>query len=352
MIWIGLDEAGYGPMLGPLAVGATAWRVPNGKPPDCLYERLAGIVTVNPRPLVKTSVGDRESFRRVAAPVASVALGDIAPLWIADSKLVYQTGELTALERGVLRLARIAKVCPFVNAGELLQAVVKRAATGLPVWAWDAALAVPCDFHNQAEAQSAAGKDCEHARQTFQDRECELLAIRAALLWPGEFNRALAARENNKSLVLFHTGFELLQSLIADFPDEPIWIDADKLGGRDRYGALLQHALDGEWVEVLHESGEESLYRWGTASERPHGAPRWIRYRVGGERAMPTAAASMTAKYLRELSMLAWNRFWQEELHGLRPTAGYYVDALRFLKEITQRQTELRIPAAEIVRKK
>ncbi len=29
MLWIGLDEAGYGPPLGPLVIGATMWRVPD-----------------------------------------------------------------------------------------------------------------------------------------------------------------------------------------------------------------------------------------------------------------------------------------------------------------------------------
>ena len=38
----------------------------------------------------------------------------------------------------------------------------------------------------------------------------------------------------------------------------------------------------------------------------------------------------MTAKYLRELAMRAFNEFWCARVPGLRPTAGYPVDARRF----------------------
>jgi len=41
------------------------------------------------------------------------------------------------------------------------------------------------------------------------------------------------------------------------------------------------------------------------------------------------ALASMVSKYLRELLMGEFNRFWQEHVPGLRPTAGYPTDAAR-----------------------
>ena len=53
-----------------------------------------------------------------------------------------------------------------------------------------------------------------------------------------------------------------------------------------------------------------------------------------GESFLPTALASMTAKYLRELSMRAFNEFWCARVPGLRPTAGYPTDAPRSNSEI------------------
>ncbi|MFP6648221.1 MAG: hypothetical protein VB817_02100, partial [Pirellulaceae bacterium] len=74
-----------------------------------------------------------------------------------------------------------------------------------------------------------------------------------------------------------------------------------------------------------------SCYRWG-----PPGCRREIRFAVGGESFLPVALASMTAKYLRELAMAAFNAFWQQQLPGLRPTAGYPQDARRFAGEIDE----------------
>ena len=51
----------------------------------------------------------------------------------------------------------------------------------------------------------------------------------------------------------------------------------------------------------------------------------------------------MTAKYLRELSMRAFNEFWSAHVPNLRPTAGYPNDAQRFRKEIAAAQRELKI---------
>ena len=60
-------------------------------------------------------------------------------------------------------------------------------------------------------------------------------------------------------------------------------------------------------------------------------------------RFLPTALASMTAKYLRELSMRAFNEFWCAHVPDLRPTAGYPSDSRRFRQAIADKQRELRI---------
>jgi hypothetical protein len=41
----------------------------------------------------------------------------------------------------------------------------------------------------------------------------------------------------------------------------------------------------------------------------------------------------MTAKYVRELAMEAFNTFWGDRSPGLAPTAGYPLDAARWRRD-------------------
>ncbi|MBT4767319.1 MAG: hypothetical protein HOO04_03055 [Phycisphaerae bacterium] len=49
---------------------------------------------------------------------------------------------------------------------------------------------------------------------------------------------------------------------------------------------------------------------------------------------LPVALASMTAKYVRELLMIRLNRFFQNHMPELKPTAGYVEDGRRFVSDI------------------
>ncbi len=57
----------------------------------------------------------------------------------------------------------------------------------------------------------------------------------------------------------------------------------------------------------------------------------------------------MTAKYLRELHMMLFNRWWQQH-QDLRATAGYYTDARRFLAECDPLRRRLGVDDALLVR--
>lgn len=55
------------------------------------------------------------------------------------------------------------------------------------------------------------------------------------------------------------------------------------------------------------------------------------------------ALASMTAKYFRERCMQQFNAFWAKHIEGLKPTAGYPVDARRYYDAIRDTMTRLGI---------
>ena len=90
-------------------------------------------------------------------------------------------------------------------------------------------------------------------------------------------------------------------------PDDPTptIVFADKHGGRNRYGSLLDGCLDGQMVWCQGESRDESIYRVGQTE---------IRFEPRSERHFPVALASMVSKYVRELAMELFNRFWRFHL--------------------------------------
>jgi hypothetical protein len=304
---LGTDEAGYGPNLGPLVVAATLWRVQgiDFQPalPD-LYTHLASGISADP-----------DDDNRLA---------------IADSKQLYSSGDsLALLERGVLAA---------------LHALERPAATWQSIWSVcspDHACELPWHKNFDRPLPCAASVEdhdsgCATFGQTLQQASVELVDLRACVVHPADFNDR-CDRLTNKAAVLSATTLTLVRELIRGRVDAPIQIVCDKHGGRNHYAALVWEELaadevgdaPGFPVQTLKEGRDESLYRWRCGESQ-----REIRFITKGERFLPAALASMTAKYLRELSMLAFNAFWAERVPNLRPTAGYPGDALRFWNDI------------------
>ncbi|MEM6798489.1 MAG: hypothetical protein AAF589_03155 [Planctomycetota bacterium] len=303
MAWmIGLDEAGYGPNLGPLVIGATAWRVDDLAVTADLYQQLDSAVTREP---------DGE---RIA---------------LADSKQLYKPGGgLALLERGVL--PAIEPASSWSRLVDLLSADPSGCRRQLP-WheGFDLELPVDAEAGETAELRSRLQECCG-------DGAVEPPIVRARLVFPAEFNE-LVDRYGTKGAALSHVTLGLLRCLRERTEGRAVCV-LDKHGGRNRYAALLQHHFAEHWIETIEESRPLSRYAWGQAEERTE-----VSFRTGGEAFLPTALASMTAKYLRELSMHAFNAFWRTHLPGLRPTAGYPVDAKRFKAEIDPKRAALGI---------
>jgi hypothetical protein len=162
-----------------------------------------------------------------------------------------------------------------------------------------------------------------------------LLDIRSVAVGPEELNAEMD-RMGSKGAVLSNVTLRLLAAMIGGLADGPVYAQCDKHGGRNRYGAILQQIFPDDLVEVYEESRSCSTYRWGLAGRRTE-----VRFVVQGERFLPAALASMVSKYLRELAMLAFNTYWQAHIPGLRPTAGYPLDARRFRQDIAACQQRL-----------
>ena len=53
---------------------------------------------------------------------------------------------------------------------------------------------------------------------------------------------------------------------------------------------------------------------------------------------------------IREMLMRRFNAYWKVHLPDVKPTAGYYNDGLRFLRDIKQKRRELQITDELLVR--
>lgn len=310
-VLIGTDEAGYGPNLGPLVISATVWRVAGEPSQVDLYKLLSEAVSAGP----PSDPGD-------------------ARLAIADSKVLYKPGGgLERLEIPVLAGLRLLER-PVSEWRELCLCLDPSCGPDLDLVPWyrsfTASLPHSADPDRLRQAEQLLGGALSAA-------SVRLIAIRSRAVFPNRLNQ-LIDLHGNKAEALSRLTLELLAELLATIGDESILISCDKHGGRNRYGALLQQRFPDQLIEVRTEGRAQSVYRWGPASRRVE-----TRFVVGGEEFLPSALASMVCKYLRELAMQAFNQFWCESVAGLKPTAGYPLDARRFKSDIGAAQKRLGI---------
>ena len=321
--FIGTDEAGYGPKLGPLVVALSAWEVPSDHLGADLYRQMAPYI------------------QRRAATARSRGVP------IADSKQLYgPTHNLASLESVVLAILQLL--------GRPLRSWQQAWARCAPEFLQTAAEIPWYDGYDERLPVAATQETIEKTVRRLQ-RGCDKANVRpsdlrAAVICSESFNR-LVAQAGSKGSVLSAVTLRLIGEVLdapvpgggrspaAPFgpgptttgrgPLGPIRIICDKHAGRNHYAGLLQMTLNVPLVQVVREGQKESVYR-----ATREGCPLQIAFQAGGEAHLPTALASMTAKYLRELAMRAFNRFWCSQIAQLRPTAGYAADSHRFRQQI------------------
>ncbi|MEL6497547.1 MAG: hypothetical protein AAFZ67_04275 [Planctomycetota bacterium] len=323
LIYAGIDEAGYGPMLGPLCVGLAVFRVEEhaagANAPDLWEVLKAGVC----RSLKELRT---DSKHRVA---------------IADSKALKLPNQ-SKTRHPLLHLERAALSLLAASGVECADDTHLFAALGsvLPDEPWYRGEAAALPLATTAEDLKIA---TNVLRSCMKGAGVELVELRCAVVGETAFNATIREAGSKAEVVAravaSHVGLIRERwggDRLAD--GDEIRIACDRLGGRATYTDPLSRALPGVPITAIAESPEISGYHLGPVDGSGSSPVRALFMTESETHHLPVAVASIAAKLVRELAMRRLNRYFGErlsrELPELKPTAGYVQDARRWLGDV------------------
>lgn len=310
VILAGVDENGYGPVLGPLVVSAAALSVPGGPGPDDCFRRL------HSRPW--------ESLAGAGG--------------VTDSKRFFGAGSgasLRRLEETVLAFFLVQRGFLPPDAASLAGEVMINRAEGIPLPCTGGAGRGYCleslgsgfpggaDLARVGETAGTISRLSREAGISWKPARC---LVFCPALFPGTAGArrpgapAWLARSSNKSDLVARAGVRLALSRAGEDNGgrEPLCAVLGKVGGLGRYGPHLEAVNPGSSWRAMSEGAACSHYAF-------YGAPGadlfWLR---GAEAAsFAVSLASLFGKYLREVFMGGINRFFEPSVPGLPRASGY-----------------------------
>jgi hypothetical protein len=305
----GVDEAGLGPLLGPLCMGWAVLRTPTDAGDD-LWQPLQDVVSSDPK---------RDRDRLV----------------VADSKRVHTRNDRgrKRLENAVLAfLAQLdAERRVPASAREVLfgGALAPRAETVRDHPWYERLPSLP----TTGEA-GALELRAERLHRALQRAEIELVDLGVRVVPAGELNRSFRTT-GNKSATVWKLLHRVLRHLWDEHAGGGLRAVVDRQGGRWKYGPLLGRAFQDASVRLVTQSpGYSEFQLVGRESSEAGGRRLRLAFAEKAEdRSFAVALASCLAKYARELAMTAFNDYFETLQPGLRPTAGYVQDGRRWVAE-------------------
>jgi hypothetical protein len=298
--WVGIDEAGYGPNLGPMVMSAVIAEGPHEHAPDLWGDLASGVARAG-------DPSDR--------------------LWVDDSKAILKAGRgrdrLEATCLAALAASGWEVPCSFSG---LLAALGAGTLDDVELFPWlddgaDPALPGP---------ETLDLLDRARVLRPFEGARWRIVAVRSVVIGPARFNAGLEAA-GSKAKVHFAAFARLLDDVWTRAGDgTPTFVRSDKHGGRHFYYEPLLDAFPDAWIDRGPEGPALSRY---TVRQAPRRLELSLTPRADADDGL-VALASIVSKTVRELWMDAFNAYWTTRLPDLRPTAGYPVDAQRFRQAI------------------
>ena len=315
-VLVGIDEAGFGPILGPLVVSSSTFRLPHDLIGVDLWQKL------------RKSLGNRRKHLA-------------GRLLIADSKKAYSKSlGIKHLERTILACLKYLGKEP-ATLTELIAMLCPDCLERLNDYPW---------YREVSNYRIAADpSDIALASMVFADdltsNGIKLLDLKSCCLDVAYYNKMVGSVKN-KARVLFTATSRLIQNAFDEFGDDELQIIVDRQGGRVHYRSTLQRMFGDMELKILSESPESSSYELQAG-----GRTMRLHFIVGAdERFLPVSLASMMSKYLRELLVANINHFFTGFHADLRPTAGYWKDGLRFIRDLEENIPHVQYDHKQLVR--
>jgi hypothetical protein len=303
MLHVGVDEVGYGPLLGPLVVGIAAFRLTDHPEPGeaNLLRRLRGLVVRRPKDAKACAA------RRLPVPVD-------------DSKVIHRRFGLSGLARGVGLFASAMDAAPPATLEDLLVRFSDLGPERFEQIPWyrrlDLAAVPRYPWTGPLEDR-------------FLGRQVQALDLRVWPLAAADFNQEVE-RHGNKATVLGLAAGAALLSVLDRHPAEDAEIVFDRQGGRLDYAGYLTDLFPFAAITKRAAPAGESRYEVDLPSRR-----LFVRFATRADTcSLAVSWASMAAKLARELFMERMNAFFGARQDALRPTAGYTVDGRRWLGDV------------------
>jgi ribonuclease HII len=315
-ILAGIDEAGFGPILGPLVVSSSTFRIPDN------------LVWANHWEILKKSISEKRAALK-------------GRLLIADSKRAFtRSVGIKHLRRTVLASLRYLGSEPKTLT-ELISALCPDCLDHIVEYPW----------YKKAGDYQLGGDDGDIGiavsmlRNDLANQHIELLSLKSRCLEVAHYNRMVTAVDN-KAKVLFTAVAELMQSAIDSFAGEDIDIAVDHQGGRCHYRRELQLMFGDSDLRIIHEDQNRSSYEMKINNRKVR-----VHFVVGADdKFLPVSLASMACKYLREVLVENINNYFLSFNPSIKPTAGYWQDGLRFIKDIETHIPNVKYDANQLIR--
>ncbi len=322
----GVDEAGLGPLLGPLCMAWAVFRTPVDAGDD-LWKPLQSVVSSDPKL-------DRER------------------LIVADSKRVH-----TRNDRGRKRLENtVLAFLAQLDENRRVKAHARDVLFGGTL-APEPELIREHPWYESLPAlptTSEAGAielRAERLHRALNQAGIELVDYGVRVVPAGELNRSFG-ETGNKGATVWKLLHRIMRHLWETQASGGLRAVIDRQGGRWRYGPPLGRSFPDASVKLVTESPKYSEY---DLVGRASGSCGDHRLRLAfaekaEDHSFPVALASCLAKYARELAMTSFNRYFEGLQPGLQPTAGYFKDGRRWVQDAQQTLADSGLPRKTVER--